>query len=168
MSRVLIEKVCVWSLTCLKAWYGAFDDDMVYWQMESNCGPEDTSSDEDEPHGATLMPGAVDELEGSATKYLQDQVEESTADSNESVSKKDPKYVEVDPLKLSIDEQPKSKPQPQPVEYARLKPVLKAKRAPAIVVRSEPTRTVRGEAIPKYAYIIHLYVHVDPIYSILG
>ena len=115
------------------------------------------------------MPEAAGELEGSSTKYLQDQIgsdedgtsptavsssePQSTADAKEGASEKVPKYVEVDPLKLNVDEQPKSKPQPQQgsVEYAKLKPVLKVKTAPVVEVRkpskvqSEPTRTVRGE-----------------------
>lgn len=137
--------------------------------MASNSGSDDTSSDEDEPLGATLMPEAAGELEGSSTKYLQDQIgsdedgtsptavsssePQSTADAKEGASEKVPKYVKVDPLKLNVDEQPKSKPQPQQgsVEYAKLKPVLKVKTAPVVEVRkpskvqSEPTRTVRGE-----------------------
>ena len=137
--------------------------------MASNSGSDDTSSDEDEPLGATLMPGAAEELEGSSTKYLQDQIgsdkdgtspstvsssePQSTAGIKEGASEKVPKYVEIDPLKLNVDEQPKSKPQPQqgPVEYAKLKPVLRVKTAPVVEVRkpskiqSEPTRTIRGE-----------------------
>ena len=109
------------------------------------------------------MPGAEGELEGSSTKYLQDQIgsdedgtsptavtssePQAAAVTKEEASEKVPKYVEVDPLTLNVDEQPKSKPQPQQgsVEYVKLK------KAPAIEVRkpskvrSEPTRTVRGE-----------------------
>lgn len=137
--------------------------------MASNSGSDDTSSDEDEPVGATLIPGAVGELEGSSTKYLQDQIgidedgtsptvasiseAQSIADAKEGASEKVPKYVEVDPLKLHADEQPKSKPQPQQgsVEYAKVKPVLKVKKAAGVEVhkptkvQSERTWTVRGE-----------------------
>ena len=155
--------------------------------MASNSGSEDTTSDEDEPLGVTLMPGAVGELEGSATKYLQDEVgvdedgtsptavssaePQSTLIVNNDVSKKIPKYVEVDPL-LNVDEQPKSKSQPQQgyqleegntsVEYAKLKPAIRVNKAARvearkpIKVQSEPTRTVRGE---KGMSIPVIYMH---------
>ena len=119
------------------------------------------------------MPGVEGELEGSSTKYLQDQIgndEDGTspttasgsepqlvADAKEDASEKIPKYVEVDPQKLNVEEQPKSKPQQGSVEYAKVKPVLKVKKAQGIEaqrpskVQSEPTRTVRGE---KGMYII--------------
>lgn len=138
--------------------------------MASNSGSDDTSSDEDEPLAATLMPGAEEELEGSSTKYLQDQIGSdedgtsptvvssseplSTAEAKVDASEKVPKYVEVDPLMLHTDEKPKSKPQPQQdsaVEYVKLKPVLKVSKAPVVdartrsKVQSEPTRAVRGE-----------------------
>jgi hypothetical protein len=147
--------------------------------MASNSGSDDASSDEDEPLGATLMPEAAGELEGSSTKYLQDQIgsdedgtsptaasssePQSTAKIKDDTSEKVPKYVEVDPLRLTADEQPKSKPQPQQdsVEYVKLKPVLQVKKAPEIEVRkpskvqSEPTRTVRGEkGMYRFFYVL--------------
>lgn len=137
--------------------------------MASNSGSDNTSLDEDEAPGATLIPGAVEELEGSSTKYLQDEIGSDeggtsptaassseplpTANFKGDTSEKVPNYVEVDPLMLNADKQPKSKPQPQQdsVQYVKLNPVLKVKKAPVVEVRkpskvqSEPTRTVRGE-----------------------
>lgn len=156
---------------------------------QRNTKPNDSDSSGDEDN-TTLMPGAKEELEGSATKYLQDElvsdedgseitpptlVSETepqenlvpTSGASGTAPKKIPKYVEVDTLKLSKDEQPRSKP-PSSVEYVKLKPApqVKVSNVPkASKVKSEPTRAVRGEEAWSTQYHISVDGESDYLYN---
>ena len=134
-----------------------------------------SDSDDDKPPEVTLMPGAKDSLEGSKTKYLQDEVEDDLAEApphpptteqmvppppppaanleltsqtsstgaSVATSKKEPKYVELDPLLLGLEQ---ATPAPQvkdsnSVIYVKVKPdSIKVPK-----VQSAPARAGRGE-----------------------
>lgn len=132
----------------------------ILMQMASHKSDEsdDSCSDEDERPNATGMLGVDEELEGSATKYLQDEAggdrdiasetlvpedglqasSVATSVATEATKKKKSKYIEVDPKMLG-NEEPQSQSEQSDklaleedktsVNYARLKPIPKVKLA---------------------------------------
>lgn len=121
------------------------------------------------------MSGEAEQLEGSTTKYLQDEVTDDNeanppptmvpkpelSDTSEATSAaSQAKYIEVDPQLLGKEKQPKSKSPSAsqksdksvamgkvtaPVEYVKLKPAMKAAAGKPSKVRSEPARAVRSK-----------------------